>query len=370
METVYTLDGIYKTVGRDDKVAVLTFHPDSSAYKKYGETLTVVFIYDQFEREKYEKRFVENVDEDKSGNIKARYLGFDLPKEEVDYLKKEGINSEDILSIFPSPWPHQNLFHQEQKRAIKTIEVPMQKELKGGDYDWMYGFMRKMVKEGAEFFPHEKDSYLGMKLHYEPDKFTEEENAYGYPNGKLSESIERHYLDLRFDKEIITPEEEIRWHELTTKFMENNMTILKQELQNAGSSMAKLYSLNKGLCNFLLKGTLKYLPERLNYIKNKPIYLDWKGYLHVFIRHVEEFKINNAYEGKDKFLWDPRDVMTVIKHVIESVDDEVQQFWKENPGQRFSKYGAQSLYFEGDYYTFHIESDGRLSTFHRTKKKI
>jgi hypothetical protein len=152
--------------------------------------------------------------------------------------------------------------------------------------------------------------------------------------------------------------------------MESNMTILKQELQNAGSSMAKLYNQNKGLCNYLLKGTLKYLPDRLNYIKNKPIYLEWNGYLHVFIRHVEEFKIKNAYEGKDKFLWDPRDVMTVIKHVIESVDDEVQQFWKENPGQRFSKYGAQSLYFEGDYYTFHIESDGRLSTFHRTKKKI
>ena len=152
--------------------------------------------------------------------------------------------------------------------------------------------------------------------------------------------------------------------------METNIETLKQELQNAGSNMAKLYNQNKSLYKHLLNGTIKYLPERLNGFKGKPIYIDWKGYLHVFIRHVEEFKINNAFEDKDKFLWDPRDVTTVIKKVIESVEDEIQQFWKDKPGQRFSKYGAQSLYFEGDYYIFHIEGDGRLSTFHRSKKKI
>lgn len=230
--------------------------------------------------------------------------------------------------------------------------------------------LKKMVNEGSELFWHVKDFYLGMKLLYEPNAFTDEEKAYAYNEGILSKEISRHFLDIKIDKEIITPEEEVRWHELTSKFMENNMTILKQELQNAGSSLVKLHSQNKGLYNHLLEGTLKYLPERLNYIKNKPIYFDWKGYLHVFIRHVEEFKINNAFDGKDKFLWDQNDVMTVIKNVIGNVDDEVQQFWKEKPNHRFSKYGAKSLYFEGDYYTFHVESDGRLSTFHRTKKRI
>lgn len=366
----YSTDNIYKLVGRDDKVAVLTFITDSDAYQKYGETLTALFLYDQFEREKFEKRFLEQIDEGKSGDIKVRYLGLDLAKAEIDTLKKSGINSEDILSIFPSHLPHHNLFHSEEKRAINTLEIPIHKESKGGDYDWMYGFNRKMVSEGMLMFPYERESYLAMKLHYEPESFTDDEKAYAYSDGKLKKSIERHYLDLRFEKEIITLEEEKRWEELTSEFMEENMKLLKKDLQSVGSSMAALYVQNKGLYNHLLTGTLKYLPERLNGLQDKPIYLDWQGYLHVFIRHVEEFTINNAFPDKDKFLWHPKDVITVIKHVIESVDEEIQLFWKDKPDQRFSKYGAQSLYFEGDYYTFHVEADGRLSTLHRTKKRI
>jgi hypothetical protein len=101
-----------------------------------------------------------------------------------------------------------------------------------------------------------------------------------------------------------------------------------------------------------------------------PIYIDWKGYIHVFISHVKEFRVGGRFDNKDKLLWHPSDVIPVIKNVISQVDDEIQKFWKVNPISRFSKYGVQSLYFEGDYYTFHVESDGRLSTFHSVKKII
>ena len=365
----YTLDVIYKLAGRGDKVAVLTFDPDSESFKIYGESLTVVFHYDQFEREKFEKRFQEKIDEGTLGSIKARYLGFELPKKKIESLKKDGINSKDILSIFQS-WSHKNLYHKEDKRTIDTLEIPLHRKAKGGDYNWMYGFKRKIVNDGCELFPYEKDFYLAMKMHFEEDKLSDPEKEYVYDNSILKESIERHLLDIKLEKEIITPEEEKRWEEIYLKFMEGNLDKLKQELQDAGSNLAKLYSQNTGLYKHLMTGTYKYIPERLNGLKGKPIYLDWNGYLHVFIRHVEEFKINNAYENKDKFLWDPKDILTVIHKVIENVDDEIQGFWKVNPGQRFSKYGAQSLYFEGDYYTFHVEGDGRLSTFHRNRKNF
>lgn len=48
----YSLENIYRTVGKDDKVAALTLKPDSESYKKYGGEPTVVFIYTQREREK------------------------------------------------------------------------------------------------------------------------------------------------------------------------------------------------------------------------------------------------------------------------------------------------------------------------------
>lgn len=365
----YTIDQVYLMVGRDDKVATLNFHPESESFINYGIRLTLVFQYDKSEREQYEKRFLENIDEGNYGNLKVRYLGFDQLKEKIEILKKEGINSKDILSIYSSSSTNLNLYHKEAKRTINKLEIPIRKEAKGGDYDWMYGFKKRLVGKGFELFPHEKDFYLAMKLYYEPNSLTTEELVYAYDGKKLKESIERLHLDLKFEREIISPEEELRWEEITKKYMASNFEKIKQELQNVGSNIDKLYLENKGLYNHLTTGTYKYIPERLNGFDGKPIYLDWNGYLHVFMRHVEEFKINKAFENKDKFLWNPEDVLTVMKLVIENVDDEIQQFWKDKPSQRFSKYGAQSLYFEGDYYTFHVESDGKLSTFHRTKKK-
>lgn len=366
----YSIDEIYRLAGRDDKVTVLTFYPDTKAFIDYGENLTVVFHYDLFEREKLENKFKEGVDEKTYGLVKARYLGFEIAASKVEQLLKEGINSNEIQTIFTSPWSHDNLFHREEKRSIRTIEIPIRKEPKGGDYDWMYGFDKKLVLDGFELSPYEMDFYLGMKNFYEPNNFTAAEEALLMENGVRKEPIERHFLEVKSEKEIATPEEEKRLEELSIKMMNNNLEILKKELNDAGSNFAKLYGENPELCIHLMIGTYKYIPERLNGFEGKPIFLDWKGYLHVFTRHVEEFLLNGVYDKKDKFLWHPKDVITVIKKVIESIDKEVQEFWKNNPNSRYSKYGAQSLYFEGDYYTFHVEANGRLSTFHRSKKKI
>ena len=79
-------------------------------------------------------------------------------------------------------------------------------------------------------------------------------------------------------------------------------------------------------------------------------------------------KINAHFEHKDNFQWKEEDVFTVIEKVIEQANDEIQEFFEQNPNGRYSRYGDKSLYFEGDYYTFHIENDGRLSTFHKNKK--
>ncbi|MCR1795784.1 MULTISPECIES: hypothetical protein [unclassified Leptospira] len=42
--------------------------------------------------------------------------------------------------------------------------------------------------------------------------------------------------------------------------------------------------------------------------------------------------------------------------------------WKEysetKPGKKFSKYGAESPYYNGDYYVIHIAPDGRIESFY------
>lgn len=366
----YSVEDIYRLVGRDDKVAVLTFHQDSEAYKSYGDSLTIVFIYDMKEREVLEKQFKENSNTKTFGHVKARPLVINLNEQQTTALKEQGIHSKDIQFIFPSPWGTKNPFYKEENRKLNRIEIPFQSEPKGGDYNWMYGFEKNLILDGVKLIPSSMDLYLAMKLFFEPDKITEEEKILIYDNGSLRTSIEREFLEIKMDKEVSTKEEDDRFFELSKLHMNSNLEILKTELKRAGTNLSKLYSLNAGLYHHLMTGTLLYIPEQLNGFKGVPIYLDWKGYIHVFTRHVKEFEVSERFDETDKLLWHPSDVIPVIKKVISQVDTEIQKFWENNPTSRFSKYGVQSLYFEGDYYTFHVEPDGRISTFHSFKKRL
>lgn len=62
--------------------------------------------------------------------------------------------------------------------------------------------------------------------------------------------------------------------------------------------------------------------------------------------------------------------MMVIEQVIKMINVEYQTFRMEHPDKKFSKYGDESVYYQGDYYTLHIEPSGRIVTFHKNKKNI
>lgn len=366
----YSTDIVYKLVGRDDEVAVLTFSDGSEEFKEFGKSLTVIFEYTKSQREKFEKRFLEQKDSGEVEYLKVRSLGNNLTKDKEELLKQKGIKSASIIDIFSMPGFNKNLFHKPEKRLLNKLKIQIRSEPNGGDYDWIYGFYKKQLETGVVFFKDEINRFLAMKLHYEPLQITHEDKALIFKNGALNEDIEWYLLELKFDKEIITEVEEIRWKELFLKRTNESVNVLMEELQNAGIKLKELASINPIACKHLINGTYQFIEKRLNSDIGKPIYIDWKGYLHIFLRHVEGFKIGKNYSEKDIFLLNPKDVIPVVKKVIDAANEEIQTFWKSKPYQRFSKYGDQSLYFLGDYYTFHIEGTGRLSTFYISKNKI
>ena len=108
---------------------------------------------------------------------------------------------------------------------------------------------------------------------------------------------------------------------------------------------------------------------RLNISGRYPIYMDEDSYLHIITRHVEDYKFNNHFERKDNFQWEEDDEMIIIKKVIEEIDEEYQIFRTQIPTTQYSRYNDQIVYFEGDYYTLHIEPSGRLGIFYKNKKR-
>ncbi len=366
----YFIEELYKLVGRDDKVAVIDFIEESDNYKEYGKSITVLFEYTQFEREKLEKAYRKEELAKSHGKARVKFLtGPELSDEQKENLIKDGINTANIETVLPG-WVHENLFYEEKTRSIRKIEVPVERKPRGGDYNWMYGFKKKRVSEGLELHPEEREWYLAMKKFFEEDELTAEELIEMNSDGKFRPEIEMKFLEMKLECEIISEEEDKRYDELLKNSIGSNFEILKKEINDAGLSIDTLNKKHPELFMTLIKGITDFVSHRINVLGKKAIFLDWKGFLHIFLRHCKEFEIGEQSKEKTKFLWTPRDITMVIDKVIDSVDSEIQDYWEKNPNQRFSKYGEQSLYFQGDFYTFHIEGDGRLSTFHQTKKKI
>ena len=86
----YTLEKIYRLVGKTDQVATLTFNKDSEAFQKYGDSLTVVFVYDQAEREEMDK-LIQDEHSSTHGKVKAKNLLFDLPADKNKQLLEEAL---------------------------------------------------------------------------------------------------------------------------------------------------------------------------------------------------------------------------------------------------------------------------------------
>ncbi|MDY0779510.1 hypothetical protein [Tenacibaculum sp. IB213877] len=367
----YTHEEIYKLVGKKDKTAGITFKYNSESVKIYGQFVTVVFLYTQKEREELDE-LVKTSPFSKHGILKVRYLAGNLSKEQIKKLELEGINSNDIACINYFVHDPKNTYHSKEKRTVKTLNIPMRTSPKGGDYNWIYGFQKKLINDGVGFTPMDRHFYLALKFYFEPDNLSNEEVQEIYPNGDLimKEEIEWELFKIKYQKEELTQEEKKKCTLMYRQKQEESKIILNKYLNESGSSLKKLIADNIEQAAELLIKVEHFKDIKLNVMGLVPIYLDIERYLHVYMRHVEEMQVNKHFEHKDNFQWDEENVTFVMKEVVNEINDEVQEFFKLNPGKRYSRYGEKSIYFQGDYYTIHIEPTGRISTFHKNRKNL
>ena len=364
----YTLEKIYDLVGRNDYTSTITFRPNSQSAKQYGNTLTIVFLYTQQERVNLEHNIKTGVT-GTHGYVKAKYLLFDLPDTKIKELEEVGVNSNDITNIEWLPYTElRNTYGSKEKRHIDTITIESKPSCYENDILWMYGALKTYKEKGIGLCPEEQDNYLAYKLILEPAKLTEEEKAGIYDaEGKMNEDVAYVYLGFKCVTLNISKEEIVDLMRLCQKRYTKRMGILNDRLKEFGSSIEKLKKTEPDKAIFLINAVRGFHEKRYNTYGKFPLYLNLEGFLHIYLRHVEDLQIGSQYAHKDKFQLYEKDIETVISRVLHGINTDYQVYKSDHPTQRYGKYGKDSYYLLGDYYTIQVNEDGSIGTFYKNR---
>ena len=358
----FTQEDIYTLCGRDDSVTTISLKPDSDGYLAYGEDVTVCFVYTPKERKSLEK---DPASLNETPCVKARALLPDYDTSKVDALLNVGVNTQDIvqLLVLPGTKP-ENTFYGEEKRSPSVIEIPFHPEGHGRDIGWMYGALVRYQEKGIAITPDEYSEYLAYKLVLDKDAMTEEEHNQVFDEQGLIHNNEVAWVFLNWRKEagILSEQDKHNLAVLKVLRIKNRLNKLNELLKGVGG-LTRFSEKYPDKAALIVDKVLKFRQHRYNAVGHHLLYLDLDGFLHIYLRHVEELSTSGLYPEKSKFQLAEKNVEIAISHVMDALNDEYQIFREENPDRQFSKYGDQAYYYNGDYYVLRVEPDGRLIQF-------
>lgn len=367
-EKGFTQDQIYNYGGREDSVFTLTLKQNSVSYKKYGELLTVCFVYSLKERQMLEND-IYSLNTDPC--VKAKPL---LPDQEIlsKDLLNDGIATCDIEEMLVLPNTSKvNTFTSREKREIKVIDIPFEMEGMGYDIEWIYGFLKKQKFEGIGLMPEDEAQYLAYKLIIESEDLTEEERKNLFDSdGKIcNNSVSYYYLLWRKEAGLLNECQKEQLNQLRQNRFLDRLALADQVLKNIGLDLKKFASDYPKQASFLLKKILSFRDMSFNTCGKYPLYMDFKSFLHIYFRHSEELNVCNQFADRDKFQLYEKDIMAVISYVMRALNDEYQEYKNKNPNGRFYRRGRMAYYYNGDYYNVDVNPDGSISTFYKGSGK-
>lgn len=362
---------LYEFAGRTDDVCTLDLREGSEVFELFGPKVTVEFVYTQEERRKLEADLTSL---DNVPNVKAKGLVFlfGKGKDKSDYLLSTGIPIKDIVSAFVLHYtPDNNTFGNSEKRSLKITEVPFKAYGGGRDIGWMYGFMCRRKKQGIGFMPDDEDRYTAYRFILDRDKMSGEDRYKVFDkDGHIAmTNVGYHYLKWGEEAGLLGEKDKELLGELKRRRTHERLGVLKEELKKAGISF-NLFSGNyKEQAMFFIQKLFTFHDKSFNILGKHPLYMDYRSFVHIYMRHVEDVNMGEQLAQKDKFQLYEKDVMYMIDHVMHELEKDYQQFRDANPDKKYKRTGNKAFYCLGDYYEVFVDKDGRLESFYKASRK-
>lgn len=359
----FTQEEIYAYAGAKDCVATLTLSQESALV--YGETLTVAFVYYQKERIALEKDKTALND---ISNVKAKELLGELDSSLHAQLLKDGVPTKDIVEMLVGPETEdQNTYTSSHLRKPKVLEIPFESKGNGDDIRFMYGALCHFISDGIELTPEEHNEYLAYKIVLEPEKLTEKEKAEIFDeNGKIvNQEVAYFWLMWKNNAGQLTEKNKEDLMQLAKNRIANRFELADKELENMGLSLDKLVKNYPEKANLLISRIINFHERRYNIVGKHLLYMSFKSFLHIYLRHVKELTVENQFGERSKFQLAEKDLNATMNIVLDALNDEYQKYKDEHPNNRFFRKGNMAYYYNGDYYDIDILPDGQIGSFYK-----
>lgn len=365
-----TQGSLYRLAGRTDDVCTLDLREGSEIYEIFGPKVTVEFVYTQKERRMLEK---ESSCLDGMPNIKAKGLVFLLGKgkDKKELLQREGIPVKDIVAAFTIHYtPENNTFTNPEKRSLNVLEIPFEAYGNGEDIGWWYGFLCRQKENEVGLMPEYEYEYLACKYILEKDNLTAEEREviYNKYDRVGNSDVAYHILFWRKAAGVISDEESRFFNNLKLKRNLNRVNMLDKELKKIGIPFKKFCKDYPEQAKFVYMKLQTFNDRSFNTTGKYPLYMDFRSFIHIYLRHVDILSMGSQMAQKDKFQLQEKDVLMMIDHVMRYLNNDYQVYREANPHGKFVRRGDQAYYCRGDYYEVYVDMDGRLESFYKASR--
>lgn len=364
----FSLEEIFSMYGQYDKFITLEFEYNSEEYQKFGFRLMGTFLFDLNDRIELQKTLEK--DQIPRTDKKIKFLPSELEKlsdEQKTDLDKNGILSSSIDSVLASDLPRKNRFREFGKKEIQNVMYIKAPNFSGWDElnRVRFGFLNSRYSKGKALSPQELFLYWAFrnhfKIHLDKDDYRQNfENN----NPEFKERVRLEELRIKYQELSISEKEIEEFVKLVVKEILYKNEIINKEIASATEKINEI-SQNFGSELETLKKICLGFEEEIIAFGEKIIFLEFERFVHIYARHVAETQIGERFAGnKSVFQYKFDDIIHVIKMVIESINDEIQEHFKQIPDKPFKRMGSRSIYIDGHYYRVEIGPNGTLKDFH------
>jgi hypothetical protein len=361
VEEIYVMYGQY-----DNKYITIEFHKFTESAAKFGRSISGVVTYHRREREELEKVIAEGNVPRTNGIVKIDCSNDDkLNAEQKKDLIKNGFKSGDIYEVLALNLPNVKSYNQQGKKEIpNTINV----NFNPTDFDpnrayfWLYS---RRIKNGDILIEEEWAKFCGLSLYLQPDSIQVDIiQIKAFQNGQKKPLVRFYELEAKLYATDISGEEIIEFNDLLKQRGLERTIAIKSEIQRSTNKRLDVFEQEyPQIYEELQKSIVQFESESLEYYEMIiPVYWDYESFLHIYLRHCDELAIEGHFENKTKFQYNQKDIKRILKIAIEKLKPQINEKLKSE--QEFRIFDNRTLYFNGNHYSLHILSSGRVAAFH------